>query len=631
MVIEDESRQCPDIGAIIDKNEPVAMQVGRSGSNPGARCPSSCDLQDAFARKGPFFTEEQYKQILALLNKEPTDNQHNTDNQSNMAGAIHHIAASMDLLTNDNTRTESKDTVHLPTGDKILVSHTGHAYLFGIEVIKGSLQWQVKGISRETGDLYIVKGSSNNSNRDCNVAATSHIPDDRLPSSAIKGKSPYEMLYAKPPSLTHLRVIGCLCFASVVPKGDKFAARAKESVFPFAKQQEISISHNPPIDNLGSGIFDVGVPSIGVADSSQDICQGSDVDQGLAILTTDNIVKGNTERDNELQESSPSEKITPVIQEDEPHALNQDVTTDAAHIPLRKSSRTSIQPIWLRDYVTTQKGTSKYHITNYISYDKVTPKYQSYLAKFSIFVEPGSFKQAAKDARWIEIDVYNAFLQGDLYEELYMDIPESFRRSNDQLIAEAKEILHQQFKLKDLGELKYFLGIEILRSTTGVVLNQRKYVREFISEMRLSGAKLAITPLETNIKLTTIAYDQPTGSANDSPLEDHPKKSHWEAALKVVSYLKSAPSQACPNTRRSITGYVVKFGDSLISWKSMKQQPVSKSSAEAEYRSRASAVAEVTWLLVLFQEPGVLIKLPVLVQCDSKSAIQLAANPIFHE
>lgn len=45
---------------------------------------------------------------------------------------------------------------------------------------------------------------------------------------------------------------------------------------------------------------------------------------------------------------------------------------------------------------------------------------------------------------------------------------------NESMIKEAKQVLHQQFKLKDLGELKYFLGIEVLRSAKGVILNQRK-------------------------------------------------------------------------------------------------------------------------------------------------------------
>ena len=82
---------------------------------------------------------------------------------------------------------------------------------------------------------------------------------------------------------------------------------------------------------------------------------------------------------------------------------------------------------------------------------------------------------------------------------------------------------------------------------------------------------------------------------------------------------------------RSVTGYIVKFGDSLVSWKSKKQQTVSRSSAEAEYRSMASAVAEVTWLIGLFNELNVLIQRPIKVWSDSKSAIQLVANPVFHE
>uniref|UniRef100_A0A3Q7GZU5 Reverse transcriptase Ty1/copia-type domain-containing protein n=1 Tax=Solanum lycopersicum TaxID=4081 RepID=A0A3Q7GZU5_SOLLC len=217
---------------------------------------------------------------------------------------------------------------------------------------------------------------------------------------------------------------------------------------------------------------------------------------------------------------------------------------------------------------------------------------------------------------------------------------------NELLIREAKEALHQKFKLKDLGELKYFLGIEVLRSKTGVILNQRKYILELISDTGLSGAKPVNTPLETNLRLTSVEFDQTAGLQEDDVLTDnsayqilvgklmyatitrpdisyavqtlsqfmqHPKRSHKEAAITVVRYLKGTVGQgiwlkaqptttltcwcdsdwaACPNTMRSVTGYIVKFGDSLVSWKSKKQQTVSRSSAEAEYRSVASAVAK---------------------------------------
>ncbi|XP_070054849.1 uncharacterized mitochondrial protein AtMg00810-like [Nicotiana tomentosiformis] len=148
------------------------------------------------------------------------------------------------------------------------------------------------------------------------------------------------------------------------------------------------------------------------------------------------------------------------------------------------------------------------------------------------------------------MDVFNAFLQGDLFEEVYMDLPQGSMQStydysmfttksgkdivmiliyvddllltgsNKDMIDEAKAALHQQFKLKDLGELRYFLGIEVLRSNHGILLNQRKYTLELISESGLSDAKPALTPLEVNQKLTTVEYDKATGVENEDPLTD---------------------------------------------------------------------------------------------------------------
>lgn len=88
---------------------------------------------------------------------------------------------------------------------------------------------------------------------------------------------------------------------------------------------------------------------------------------------------------------------------------------------------------------------------------------------------------------------------------------------------------------------------------------------------------------------------------------------------------------SCLHTRRSVTGFMVKLGGSLISWKSKKQATISRSSTEAEYRSMASAVAEVVWLVKLFKELGVEVHTPVTIYSDSKSAIQIAANPVLHE
>ncbi|GJW01106.1 hypothetical protein Tco_1556357, partial [Tanacetum coccineum] len=87
----------------------------------------------------------------------------------------------------------------------------------------------------------------------------------------------------------------------------------------------------------------------------------------------------------------------------------------------------------------------------------------------------------------------------------------------------------------------------------------------------------------------------------------------------------------CKVTRKSVTGYAVFMGKSLISWKSKKQSMLSKSFAEAEYRAMNSVTCEVMWILKILTELNVSTSLPVPLHCDNSSAIRIAANPVFHE
>lgn len=131
-----------------------------------------------------------------------------------------------------------------------------------------------------------------------------------------------------------------------------------------------------------------------------------------------------------------------------------------------------------------------------------------------------------------------------------------------------------------------------------------------------------------------------------------PQEDHWLAALRVVRYLKGTTGQgimltsdsnlrltaysdsdwsACPITRRSLSAYIVLLGDSVVSWKTKKQRTVSRSSAEAEYRSMADTTCELKWLKRLLLHFGIHHPRPMRLFCDSQSAIHIAKNPVFHE
>jgi len=350
---------------------------------------------------------------------------------------------------------------------------------------------------------------------------------------------------------------------------------------------------------------------------------------------------------------------------------------------------------------------------------------------------------ASMDWEVHQMDVHNAFLHGDLNEEVYMKFPPGFRSEDNSkvcclrkslygfkqaprcwfaklttalkeygftqdisdyslfvlerqdirihvlvyvddliitgssitVINEFKSYLSSCFYMKDLGVLRYFLGIEVARSPAGIYLCQRKYAIDIISETGLLGVRPVSHPLPQNHKLAYasgksmsdpsryrrlvgrliyLGTTRPELSYAIHTLSQYmqdPKPEHWEAALRVVRYLKSSPGQgillrsntslvltgwcdsdfdSCPLTHWSLTGWFIQLGGSLISWKTKKHDVVSRSSAEAEYRAMADTVSELLWLRALLPALGIQCTAPIILHSDSLSAISLAANPVYH-
>ena len=83
------------------------------------------------------------------------------------------------------------------------------------------------------------------------------------------------------------------------------------------------------------------------------------------------------------------------------------------------------------------------------------------------------------------------------------------------------------------------------------------------------------------------------------------------------------------DTRRSLIGYCIFFGSTLISWKTKKQTTMSRSSAKVEYRTIASTVCELQWISYLLQDFGFLPSLSIPLQCDNHAALHITTNLVF--
>lgn len=193
-------------------------------------------------------------------------------------------------------------------------------------------------------------------------------------------------------------------------------------------------------------------------------------------------------------------------------------------------------------------------------------------------------------------------------------------------INHVKSFLHSTFRIKDLGNLKYFLGLEVSRTNKGIHLSQRKYALDILADTGMLEAKPSTTPMMKDTKplydttspphdptafrrligrllyLTNTRPDISFAVQHLSQFMQNPTANHYEAALRIVRYIKNAPGHGlyfssdspihlkafsdsdwatCPMSRRSTTGFCIFMGSSLISWRSKKQTTVSRSSSEA--------------------------------------------------
>lgn len=247
--------------------------------------------------------------------------------------------------------------------------------------------------------------------------------------------------------------------------------------------------------------------------------------------------------------------------------------------------------------------------------------------------------------------------------------------SSTKIIQTCVSSLASRFSIKDLGELRYFLGIEATQTKSGLHLMQKRYITELLEKTNMQGAKPVSTPMAPTPKLSLNSgdrlanpteYRQVVGSLQYlsltrpdvafavnrlSQFMHQPTELHWQAVKRVLRYLAGTTTHGILIRRRSpltlhaytdadwagdsddyvsTNAYIAYIGNNPISWSSKKQTGVARSSTEAEYIAVANAASELRWICSLFTDLGIPLPTVPVLYCDNVGATYLSANPIFH-
>ncbi|KAJ9567467.1 LOW QUALITY PROTEIN: hypothetical protein OSB04_003433 [Centaurea solstitialis] len=249
-----------------------------------------------------------------------------------------------------------------------------------------------------------------------------------------------------------------------------------------------------------------------------------------------------------------------------------------------------------------------------------------------------------------------------------------FGSTNPKLCEKFELLMKSEYKMSMMGELTFFLGLQIKQSEKGIFINQGKYVHEMLKKFDLTSCTPMKTPMAPPLSLDKDSKGKPvdvtlyrgmigsllylTASRPDimystclcARYQAEPKESHLTAVKRIFRYLKGTPNlglwyskdsgfdltaysdsdfAGCKIDRKSTTGGCHLLGGKLVSWTSKKQNSVSTLTAEAEYVAAGICCAQVLWLRNQLQDYDIqLSKIPIY--CDNTSAIAIANNPVLH-
>nr|GEX74015.1 ribonuclease H-like domain-containing protein [Tanacetum cinerariifolium] len=300
------------------------------------------------------------------------------------------------------------------------------------------------------------------------------------------------------------------------------------------------------------------------------------------------------------------------------------------------------------DHNPEEDSKLKYGIEKHVNYSKLNIANYCFATTLNKSMEPTTYYDDVKDARWVEAtnNEIEALIRNNTCT--LTDLPIGKKTIDNKWL--------YKIKYKASGQVeKPFMALSKPQDS-GMPSSPLSWLSMAMFKANLITLYIKHTD---DIFVSLLVYVDDfiiTGNSLDE-IEKFkhmhaPLQSHLKIALRVIRYLKNSPGTGiqiykdknlklscftdidwakCLRTKKYVSGYCVFLGRSLVSWKSKKQTNVSRSSAEAEYRCMASTTCEVIWISNLLNDLRIKNLLHVNLYSDSSSAIQIAANPVFHE
>eukprot|EP00253_Pinus_taeda_P010139 PITA_10139 len=256
-------------------------------------------------------------------------------------------------------------------------------------------------------------------------------------------------------------------------------------------------------------------------------------------------------------------------------------------------------------------------------------------------------------------------------------LSQAFRSSNNEeaMSQSFAFVMQKEFEMSLLGELTYFLGLQIQQNEGDIFLSQTKYLKQILKKYGMEDSKPVCNPMVTGCSLTAIdestAVHQPTyrsmigsllyltGTRPDimhavgivGRFHANPKETHLQAIKRIFKYLQGTKNYGLwyprdtdltlhaytdadwagsVDDRKSTSGGAFFMGSRVVSWFSKKQSLIALSTAEAEYVVVASCYTQLLWMMQTLQDFQITCTTPISILCDNTSAINISKNPFMH-